>query len=111
MTAKQTLSNNGLPEGLHFKDIEAGDILLIKWIDVEPTHGVVLPNSCHLDKRANYKGWIDIRVLMLGSKYGLQEVSVEGDQVIKKVSGLTLVDVLNQLDLKLEADVLKVRYE
>lgn len=80
---KQMLVNNGLPEGLHFKDIHPGDVLLTRWDDSEDFLAVVVANYT-ADRKASFKGPAELRVAYLGSN-GTYEQSIEPDQVVKRV--------------------------
>ncbi len=101
MSKKQTLVNNGLPEGLHFKDLKEGDVVLVKWRDAAPSHHIV--TEAHDGHRPKtYKGHVSFRML------GLSQ-TVEGDQIIRKVD--TVSGICEALDVGLSDDALLIRAE
>jgi len=75
--------NNGLPEGLHFKDIVPGDLLEVKWNDAPNEVVVVLGLETHV-RRKDYKGWVSYRVLSNTFTPPIQ-TSIESDQVVRKL--------------------------
>lgn len=77
------LINNGLPEGLHFKDIVPGDLLEIKWEDAPNEIVVVLENE-RGNKRRDHKGYVSYRVLR-NAEARYATTSIEGDQVVRKL--------------------------
>ena len=105
--AKQTLVNNGLPEGLHFKDIKTGDILLVMYKDVKPEHLIVI-DPLDSDKPKTFKGYVSFKCIGAGRTQARSHEYIESDQVIAKVG--TVNDQLLALDKKLTQANIKVRY-
>ncbi|MGE8452003.1 hypothetical protein D3C87_1391620 [compost metagenome] len=101
MSKKQTLVNNGLPKGLSFKDINPGDIILVKWRDATPSHHVVA-DSDDGHRPKTYKGPVSFGVVGEGA-------TVEGDQIICKAGSVN--DLLQSMNNDLSDKDLALRAE
>ena len=106
--AKQKLVNNGLPEGLHFKDIKTGDILLVMYKDAEPEYLIVV-DALDSDKPRTFKGYVSFKCI--GATNGVTGLHtyVESDQVIRK-TGSVLND-LATLNGELTGEERDIRYQ
>jgi hypothetical protein len=105
MTAKSKLVNNGLPEGLKFWDLKVGDIVLVKWLDAEPSHAILL-DECERPK--TYKGHVTFKVLTRVRRGGGGEWSIEGDQIIRRTNKSVLIN-LQDLDDELTEEERDIR--
>lgn len=105
--AKQTLINNGLPEGLHFKDIKPGDILLVMYRDGEPEYLIVV-DALDSRKPRTFKGYVSFKCIGANGVTGMHTY-VESDQVIRK-TGSVLND-LATLNGELTGEERDIRYQ
>lgn len=85
------LVNNGLRQGLNFKDLNVGDVILTEWLDTEPQWMLII-DAPHADKRPTYKGRVSFDCLDVN---GTRQ-SVEGDQIVEKSRNLSLKTLLSQ---------------
>ena len=101
MSKKQTLVNNGLPEGLHFKDLQEGDVVLVKWRDAAPSHHVI-STSYDDHRQRTYKGHVSFEVVG-------PSPTVSGDQILRKVGSIR--SMLESMDKNLSDEDRAVRAE
>lgn len=88
MAKANTLANNGMPEGVNFRTIKPGDMLLVKWRDTEPSAALVIEN-CDEARPHNYKGYVEF--VMFDPRASVRQVfSVDGTQVIKVIKSNAL---------------------
>lgn len=81
--------NNGLPKGLHFKDIEQGDILEVSFVDAPNMLMIVTDNESSY-KRRSYKGPVSYRVMGLNC-----DISIDGQQVVRHTGRNILQELAN----------------
>ncbi|QDH83554.1 hypothetical protein [Achromobacter phage Motura] len=94
MSKKQTLVNNGLPEGVHFSEVEVGSVMRVLFKDSEPQHVLVI-RSRDANRRPTYKG----SVSFTGVNGEGDIITFDGDQVhewigTQPLAQLTAADIL-----------------
>lgn len=83
--------NNGLPQGLHFKDIKPGDVIEVWWYDAEPKLMLmVVTDNESSHHRRSYKGPVSYRVMSLDC-----DVSIDGQQVVRHTGRNILQELAN----------------
>lgn len=107
MAKANTLVNNGMPEGVSYKSVKPGDMLLVKWRDTEPSMAVVIEN-CNESRPHNYKGYVEF--IMFDPRASVRQVfSVDGTQVIRVIKSNALELQLLHLEQSMSAEEVQMR--
>lgn len=106
--AKYELHNNGMPEGIDYRTIKSGDMLVVSWTHEEPSVVLVLENR-DLKRPHNYKREVEFMVFD-PRRLGREVFYVDSSQIIKVIKSNSLELQLLHAEQDLTTDELSVRF-
>ena len=81
--------NNGLPDGVKFKSIKPGTVVLVSWNDSDDMKMLVIEN-CDDYRNATYRGPVSFKVMCADGNIN----TAEGDQIVKVLGNDALKRIL-----------------